>query len=288
MDVRRQPTVRPYDIWTFEDDSKMLDLLVEQINIGNRLPNGVWKHGVYMDCVNKFNEDAVNKKTVEQLKNRTRSWKKTYQTVTSCINTSGFGWDATTKRVTACNSVWLDYIKEHRDAEKYKCEGCPLYDKLAVVVGNTIAMGSGSLTFIEQGDELIRESEHVPMGEPKDVDIVGNTPSPLFSGNESTTNQFQRSNRSYSNRRRKRSEISSDDTSRFIDIMDQMDQTLKDVMKPKKTNWVKALREIPDLSVDLKFRAPVWLDTPIKQEYFTEMTVEERLEWLKYYATNNL
>ncbi|XP_068655806.1 uncharacterized protein [Aristolochia californica] len=137
MVARKQLSGRSYDFWSFEEDNKMLDILVEQ------------------------------------LKNRTKSWKKTYQTVMSCLNTSGFGWDATTQRVTAYHFVWQDYIKEHKDAEKYRQQGCPLYEKLAMVVGNTIAVGSGSTTPIDLGDEIIHdESAPIPIDEPDNVDNI--------------------------------------------------------------------------------------------------------------------
>ncbi|XP_068636972.1 glutathione transferase GST 23-like [Aristolochia californica] len=123
---------------------------------------------------------------------------------------------------------------EHRVVEKYKCEGCPLYDKLAIVVGNTIAVGSGGATFVDQGDELFRESEHVPMDALVDFDIVRDTPSPLLSMDESPGNQFERSKQSSSSRRKKRIEMPDDDTSRFIDAMDRIAQTFKNfMMKPK-------------------------------------------------------
>ncbi|XP_068667756.1 uncharacterized protein At2g29880-like [Aristolochia californica] len=224
MAVRRQPTVRSYDIWTFEKDSKMLDLFVEQVNIRNKLPNGVWKH--------------------------------------------------------------------ERDAEGYRREGCPLYDKLALVVGISIAMGTTSIISLDVGDELLRESDPVLMDELEDVDVVRETPSPFISGNESTSEQSRRNNPSSSSRHRKRSELSIEDTSKFIDVVNRITQALNDVMKAKEgdveRDWVKARREIPDLSDNMKYCAPKWLDTPSKKVMFMEMTVEERVEWLKYCARKYL
>ncbi|XP_068636022.1 L10-interacting MYB domain-containing protein-like [Aristolochia californica] len=171
--------------------------------MGNKLPNEVWKHEVSMVCVNMFDEDTVNKKTCEQLKNRTRSWKKSYQIVTRCLNTSGFGWDATTHRVTACHFVWQDYIKENRDAEKYRREGCLLYEKLALL---------------------------------EDVNVGRDTPSPFLIENESAPEQSQRGNPSSSTRHRKRPEMSTDDTGRFIDAMKDIIETFRDTITSKDGN----------------------------------------------------
>ncbi|XP_068655527.1 uncharacterized protein At2g29880-like [Aristolochia californica] len=286
MAGRRQKNVRSYDIWTFEEDSRMLDLLVEQVNIGNKLPNGVWKYDVLLECVNKFNEDVVNKKNVSQLKNRTRSWKKTYQIVTSCLNTNGFSWDANTQRVIASPSVWQDYLKEHRDANKYRREWCPLYDKLSLVVGNSIVMGTTGQTCVDLDVDHLREPEGPLMDELEDVNVVRDIPSPFLSRNEAAPVQSQRSNPSLSTRRRKRTEMSTDDIGRFIDAMKDIAESFKEVFKPKDANtklpWYEALLEIPDLPIELKYRAPDWLETPNKKDMFIRMTKEERLDWLKF------
>ncbi|XP_068662854.1 uncharacterized protein [Aristolochia californica] len=190
--------------------------------------------------------------------------------VTRCFNTSGFVWDATTQRVITCHSVWQDYLKEHRDTEKYRREGCPLYDKLALVVGNSIAMGIASITPIDLGNELLRESIPIPLDELEDVNVVRETPSPFISGNESTVEQSQRSNLSSSSRRRPRSALSTDDIGRYIDVVKEIARALKDVIKPKEgdveRDWVKALRAILDLSDNVKYCASEWLDMPSKKE----------------------
>ncbi|XP_068655823.1 protein ALP1-like [Aristolochia californica] len=97
------------------------------------------------------------------------------------------------------------------------------------------------------------------MDEPEDVNIVRDTSSPLLSMDESPGNQSKRSKRSSSTRRRKRTKMPDDDTSRFIDAMDRIAQTFENfMMKPKEKkpnierDWVKALREIPDMSKKLK------------------------------------
>ncbi|XP_068636106.1 uncharacterized protein [Aristolochia californica] len=245
------------------------------------MPNGVWKHEVYLDCVNRFNEDTTNKKTVEQLKNRTRSWKKTYQAVISYLNTTGFGWDATTHRVTACHSVWQDYIK-------YRQQGCPLYDKLVLVVGNSIAMGRTSQIDEDMCNDVQYQEENEHVDKLEDVDLGRDTPSSFFTENESTPDQSPSTNPSTSSHRRKRPQIATDDSIMFADTMTKI-ATLLQSLQPKndkttRENWYEALTEILDPSVEMKFCAPLLLDTPMKKDMFTKLPVEERLNWLKYCA----
>ncbi|XP_068644819.1 uncharacterized protein At2g29880-like [Aristolochia californica] len=273
MAGRRQQTPRSYDIWTFDDDNKMLDLLVEQVKIGNRMPNGVWKHEVYLDCINSFNEDVANKKTIEQLKDRKRSWKKIYQAVTSCLNTSGLDWDVTTHRVTVCHSVWQDYIK-------YRQQGCPLYDKLALVVGNSIAMGRVSQNDEDTCNDVQHEEENSCLDMFEDVDLGRDTPSPFFKKNESTPDQSPSANPSTSSRRRKRPQMATDDSFVFLDTMIEIVMALRETKKTKDDytvgeNWYEALTEISDLSIEMKYHAPLLLDTPTKKNMFTKLPVDE-------------
>ncbi|XP_068645333.1 uncharacterized protein At2g29880-like [Aristolochia californica] len=171
-------TKRSYDTSTFDEDCKMLDLLIEQVNLGNKLPNGVWKHEVFNDCVSMFNLDAVNQKIVEQLKNRVRTWKRMYMVVSTCLNTSGFGWDPTTQKVTASKTVWQDYIKMHREANKYRRKGCSLYEKLAIVVGNTMAAGKTSNTSVESDDNLSNFVEGTMIEDIDEDDAIREIPVP--------------------------------------------------------------------------------------------------------------
>ncbi|XP_068638408.1 uncharacterized protein [Aristolochia californica] len=222
MARRRQQTPRSYDIWTFDDDNKMLDLLVEQVNMGNRMPNGVWKH------------------------------------------------------------------EEHKEAEKYRQQGCPLYDKLALVVGNSIAMGRASQNDEDMCNDVQHEEENERLDILEDVDLGIDTPSPFFTENESAPDQSPSTNSSTSSRRRKRPQMVTDDSIMFVDTMTRI-ATLLQFLQPKddKTageNWYEALTEIPDLSVEMKFRAPLLLDTPMKKDMFTKLPVEKRLNWLKYYV----
>ncbi|XP_068645153.1 uncharacterized protein [Aristolochia californica] len=168
----------------------------------------------------------------------------------SYLNTSGFGWDATTHQLTACYSVWQDYIKENKDDENYRQLGCPLYDKLALVVGNSIAMGTVSQTSVDMCNDIQHEEENSRLDMLEDVDLGRDTPSPFFTENESAPDQSQ--------------------------------SVLRDTIKPeddkvKEEKWIDTLTEILDMPIQWKFRAPKWLDTKIKRNIFTKMIVEERL-----------
>ncbi|XP_068649546.1 uncharacterized protein At2g29880-like [Aristolochia californica] len=130
------------------------------------------------------------------------------------------------------------------------------------------------------------ENEHVDMLE--DVDLGRESPSPFFTENESAPDQSPSTNPSSSSRRRKRPQMAIDDSIMFADTMTRIVTLLQSLQakndKATGENWYEALTEIPDLSVEMKFRAPILLDTPMKKDMFMKLPVEERINWLKYCA----
>ncbi|XP_068644726.1 uncharacterized protein At2g29880-like [Aristolochia californica] len=98
--------------------------------------------------------------------------------VSTCLNTSGFGWDPTTQKVTASKIVWQDNIMTHREADKYRRESCPLYEKLAIVVGNTMTAGKTSHTSVESDDSLSTFVEGTMIDDIDEEDAVREIPAP--------------------------------------------------------------------------------------------------------------
>ncbi|XP_068649010.1 uncharacterized protein [Aristolochia californica] len=149
---------------------------------------------------------------------------------------------------------------EHKDAEKYRQQGYPLYDKLALVVGNSIATRTVSQTSVDMCTDVQYEEENSPLDMLMDVDLGRDTPSLFFSQNESTPDLSQSGNPSTSTRRKKRPEMFTDYTFMFLDTMKEIIAILRDAIKPKdgkvEENWFEALTEIPDLSKKLKFHTP--------------------------------
>ncbi|XP_068666580.1 uncharacterized protein [Aristolochia californica] len=272
-------TKRSYDTWMSDEDCKMFDLLIEQVNLGNKLPNGVWKQEVFNDCVRMFNMDITNQKTVEQLKNRVRTWKRTYMVVSICLNTRGFGWDPTTQKVTTSKTVWQNYIKMHREADKYRREGCLLYEKLAIVVGNTIAAGKTSHTNVESDDNLSTFVEGTMIDDIDEDDVVKEIPTPniIKSPSDAPPKSKAPSNdgdRTSSTRCRKRSKPLVENANRIVDAIDNMSSTLRDIFTPPiEPPWFEAL---PNLFIEVKYYVMELLDTKAKKDMFMKMKPEDQ------------
>ncbi|XP_068663048.1 uncharacterized protein At2g29880-like [Aristolochia californica] len=293
-DIMDNITKRSYDTWTSDEDCKMLDLLIEQVNMGNKLPNGVWKHEVFNDCVSMFNMDAMNQKTVEQLKNHVRTWKRTYMVVSTYLNTSDFGWDPTTQKVTASKTVWQDYIKMHREADKYRREGCSLYEKLAIVVGNTMVTGKASHISVELDDNLSSFVEGTMIDDIDEDDAIKEIPTPniIESPSDAPPKSKAPSNdedKTSSTWRRKRSEPLVENANRIVEAINNMSSTLRDIFTPPvEPPWFEALEALPNLPIEVKYYAMELLDTKAKKDMFLKMKPEDQYKWLmaKFNAMN--
>ncbi|KAI9159929.1 hypothetical protein LWI28_003387 [Acer negundo] len=60
-------------------------------------------------------------------------------------HSSGFGWDATTKKFTAPEEVWEDYFKSHPTHRGLRNKNCDDYEDLQIIIGSaTITVKNSS------------------------------------------------------------------------------------------------------------------------------------------------
>lgn len=100
---------REYLPWGPDEDRVLLDLLVEQVHEGRKQYN-VFNRDAWDVVIPTFNEVMKTNITRAKIRNRMRTWKKTYRVVSKMIE-NGFVWDETKTMVTASEAVWEDYIK---------------------------------------------------------------------------------------------------------------------------------------------------------------------------------
>ncbi|KAI9169790.1 hypothetical protein LWI28_017791 [Acer negundo] len=67
-------------------------------------------------------------------------------------HSSGFEWDATTKKFTAPEEVWEDYFKSHPTHRGLRNKNCDDYEDLQIVIGNATATGKNSLGLGDETD----------------------------------------------------------------------------------------------------------------------------------------
>ncbi|CAN6854235.1 unnamed protein product [Brassica oleracea var. botrytis] len=104
-----------YISWSLEETKTLLRLLVDGVNQNWTDASGKFnKLTVEQRILPELNKICRSKKTFSQYKNKTKILKKRHKGFVDLLRfSSGFGWDKDTKKFTAPNEVWNEYLQGH-------------------------------------------------------------------------------------------------------------------------------------------------------------------------------
>ncbi|KAL0330188.1 UNVERIFIED_CONTAM: hypothetical protein Sradi_5005500 [Sesamum radiatum] len=132
--VAKAGSERSRTYWTPPMDRFFIDLMLNQVNRGNRIgPSFITQ--AWNDMVESFNANFNSHHDREVLKNRYKHFRKLYNDVMILLQHKGFSWDEGREMVTAEDHVWDAYIKAHPDARSYRVKTVPCYHKLCIIYG---------------------------------------------------------------------------------------------------------------------------------------------------------
>ena len=100
----------PKVVWTKEMERKLIDLLLEKIQLGRKAEGG-FKKTAWTAVEKKFNEEMNLNLTRDNFKNKLKTWKQSYRMMKELRNMSGFAWNESTQCVDADDSVWEELLK---------------------------------------------------------------------------------------------------------------------------------------------------------------------------------
>ncbi|KAL7104059.1 hypothetical protein ACP275_08G220700 [Erythranthe tilingii] len=123
--------------WTVSLTKTLVDLMVEEIHKGNKSNKSFSKKGWKFICDN-FRIQTGYWWDSEQLKSRYIALRKQYVCVAVLLDNPDFKWDDATCEISAVDeAAWERYIKDHPDAETVRSMGCPIYEQLRIIFGET-------------------------------------------------------------------------------------------------------------------------------------------------------
>lgn len=96
--------------WTPPMDRYLIDLLLEQVDRGNKLGQ-TFIIQAWNDMITAFNEKFLSHHDKDVLKNRYKHLRRLYNEIKNLLQHSGFSWDETRDMVTAEDHIWDAYIK---------------------------------------------------------------------------------------------------------------------------------------------------------------------------------
>ncbi|XP_073121138.1 uncharacterized protein At2g29880-like [Henckelia pumila] len=270
-----------YNLWTTEESNELLKLMVDAAMRGWRDKNGM------------LNKRTVKKNILPALKEKIG-------------HNSGFGWDPVTKKFTASDEVWDDYFKSHPRHEYYRSNTFEDYEDLRIAVGNGTAIGKFSSAVGDDDDATTFETEQ-HRGTSLLDDLVFDSDNGAFILNDGQESSYQptfiegitsplpsqpmSSEVPPASKKRDRTDFElKSRTSKNIDpdVMQKLSCNLEKAASKIESigavddNCWDAIKEVPDLDNRTRFIVLDLVNTRAKKTAFLKMTIEERLEWIKY------
>ncbi|CAI9269445.1 unnamed protein product [Lactuca saligna] len=156
--------IRNYRNWTITEDVKLVETLVNMVNIGGFKADNGFKYGYLLHLENTLKEKIPNSGILGKphIESRIKTMKKDWQVVYDMVNgtnTSGFGYDSSTHSVTAEPAVWDSYIQVHKEAGKWRNEIFPHYEDLCIIFGKDRAQGNKAKDFAQMEEDATNEEQ---------------------------------------------------------------------------------------------------------------------------------
>ncbi|CAA7032961.1 unnamed protein product [Microthlaspi erraticum] len=131
---------RTRTFWTPPMDHYMIDLLVDQVNKGNRVGQ-TFISSAWSEMVASFNAKFESQHSKDVLKNRYKHLRRLYKDIKFLLEQNGFSWDTRRDMVVADDGVWNNYIQAHPEARSYRVKTIPSYPNLCFIFGKEVADG---------------------------------------------------------------------------------------------------------------------------------------------------
>lgn len=288
-----------YDQWTQKETSALLEIMVDAANRGWRDNSGVLTKQIVEDRIlPALNSRLGCNKNYNNYQSRLRWFKNIWLSYSTLLKFNfGFGYDSTSKRFTAPNEVWDEYLKAHPKDGNLRNGVFDDYEDLEIAIGNGVAVGKHSI-----GLGSITEARTLEAGEGTDIRIddlnyeldnegfVSEQDDSISMGSPQV---FEISKKKLPIKRGRTeyegSSNSSGSTSKS-DILEQLTKlttTFEGVYgllekrehERRYTAW-DAIKEVPNLSEDIRLEAFNLLETKTKKDGFLKMSPEERARWI--------
>ncbi|KAH0872546.1 hypothetical protein HID58_069908 [Brassica napus] len=135
---------------------------------GLRDSNGLFsKFTVERRILPTLNQMHGSAKTFQHYSNRMKILKTKYLGAAELLRfSSGFGWDATTKRFTAPDEVWTEYIKAHPNYKKFRDETFEEFDDLKIIFERNLATGRSAIGLGDTTDARTTETAEAEKEQP--------------------------------------------------------------------------------------------------------------------------
>ncbi|KAI9106959.1 hypothetical protein K1719_022487 [Acacia pycnantha] len=166
--------------WTESMECCFIDLMLEQVNQGNRVENRfnrlAWAH-----MIEAFSAKSGLQCDKQILEDQYFCLMKQHDDINCLLNHDGFVWDETLHMVIAENDVWEAYIKDHPGAISYRNRFLDLYADLCKIFGNKVSDARVST----QGEMQWMEADNITI----EIDMDGTCGNLILTDNSEISGQ---------------------------------------------------------------------------------------------------
>lgn len=151
--------------WKHDEDTKLVEALLDMANLGTYKADNGFKPGylVYIEDKLKVSLPNAGLKAKPHIESRIKILKRDFNIVYDMLNgfnTSGFGYDANKKCITAESVVWDAYLQSHPAHSIWRNKQFPFYDDLLIIFGKDRATGSNAQGPSDMMEDVQREENN--------------------------------------------------------------------------------------------------------------------------------
>ncbi|XP_060974132.1 L10-interacting MYB domain-containing protein-like [Cannabis sativa] len=237
-------------IWPEKHEEIFIELMEEEVLKGNRNTTTFTKQS-WKSIKEELYAQAKRSYTDTQLRNKYNLLRQKYKDFKSLMKETGVGFSVVTGQVTAPDEVWDRLIRVNKSAKNFRKNGCILYGKLCVIVGDTTTTGSNAHPSTRSPSINLDNDDDDAMS--KSPSIIGIKKVVLM--------------RMVAKEERKMEVYENSMTSTKHHLLDEC---------------IKALNQIDGISGEVYAKAIEKFESEVSRALFLKMPEHRRIDWLNY------
>ncbi|XP_071711724.1 uncharacterized protein [Rutidosis leptorrhynchoides] len=285
--------------WTLSEENTFISIMAKEVKTGKRYKT-TFSDSNWLTIEHEFYEKTHRRYNRVQFRNKYNQLRTRYLWFDKLLKEPGFTWDPVHRTAIADDDVWESYLKTNKNASRFRKKGCPMYNELVIIFGDTICNDAYPLAQYrslsdEKVDQETESTNETPRNSP--IDNI-NSSSNKDSGKHGTTRHRPPSpTHSLLKNKEAKLDLPADTSLRETvkvtvsnkqgsDPVSDRTQAFKNLnVCPEPgsysiTNCVKCLESIDDLDAATYVKAIKLFKDVDWREMFMAMSAKRRLDWL--------
>ncbi|WOL07279.1 L10-interacting MYB domain-containing protein [Canna indica] len=123
-------------VWPDEIEERLIVIMEAEVSKGNRTST-TFSKPAWRAIEETLNAQTKRNYTYAQLRNKFNQLRTRQKDFSNLIKETGIHWNPVNDTVSASDEVWERLYKVYKSAKRFRKKGCPLFNKLCVIYGDT-------------------------------------------------------------------------------------------------------------------------------------------------------